>query len=401
VRGEKLLTATQVRNLKKPGKYSDGGGLYLVVSPSGARKWILRKVVDGRRRDFGLGSANEVPLAEVRETAAEYRRLIRLGNDPVAEKKKAKDRHPTFREAAERVHQENAPTWKNAKHAAQWINTLKAYVFPDFGDTYVSQIDGPAVHAVLLKIWLEKPETARRVRQRIGTVLDWAHAKGFRPYPLDLRGLSRGLPKQPKGVKHHAAMPYEDVSAFIGDLREMVHISPSARLAMEFLILTAARTGEVRGAKWSEIDLETKVWTVPADRMKAGKAHMVPLCDRAVSILGEAEDLKRGAAVDKLIFPGTTADRPLSNMTLAMILRREGLDATPHGFRSSFRDWAAEKTYMPREVAEAALAHTVENKVEAAYRRTQYLDQRRELMEAWGQFCEAKITGNLVSMMGR
>lgn len=247
--GEKLLTATQVRNLKTPGRHADGGGLYLVIAPSGSRKWVLRKVVNGKRRDFGLGSASEVALAEARETATKYRQMIRQGVDPIEERRKTREAIPTFKEAAERVHRENLPTWKNEKHAAQWLRTLVNYAFLDIGATPIDQVDGPAVHGALMKVWLTRPETARRVRQRIGTVLDWASAKGFRAHPLDMRGLSRGLPKQPHNVQHHTALPYPELPGFIGELRKMENLSLSVRLALEFLILTAARSGEARGAR--------------------------------------------------------------------------------------------------------------------------------------------------------
>lgn len=400
-RGEKLLTAIKVRNLKEPGRYGDGGGLYLVVSPSGSKKWVLRIVVKGRRRDFGLGSAASVSLAESRDEADRYRRMIRQGLDPSEEKKKAGTTIPTFCEAALSVHEEQKPTWKNAKHAQQWLNTLKAYAYPDIGEMAVDKVDGPSVRDTLIKIWLEKPETARRVRQRIGTVLDWAHAKGYRASALDMRGLSRGLPKQPKKRSHHAALPYADVPEFIADLREMGHISEAVRLAFEFLILTAGRSGEVRGAIWGEIDLETRLWTVPGDRMKMGDQHVVPLSARAIEILESASKLRWMDDPGELVFKGARPGRPLSDMTLTMLLRRAGVDATTHGFRSSFRDWAAERTAYPREVCEAALAHAVENKTEGAYRRTDFLEKRRELMNDWSRYCTDSTGTNVVSLAER
>ena len=388
-KADKILTAVTIRNLTKPGRYSDGRGLYLVVAPAGTKKWVLRIVVNRVRRDFGLGSAMSVPLAEVRERADEYRRIIRQGLDPKEEKEKrlAASKMPTFREAALSVHNENKPTWKNAKHGQQWFNTLRDYAFSDLGDMAVDKIDGPAVHGVLLKIWLTKPETARRVRQRIGTVLDWCHAKGYRPHALDMRGLSRGLPKQAKKTAHHAALPYDDVPEFIATLRRMDHIGLPVRLTFEFLILTAGRSGEVREARWSEIDLDHRQWTVPAERMKMGKKHVVPLSDRAIEILSRAAELRRKSDPGELIFNGEKPGRPLSDMTLTMLLRRAKVDATAHGFRSSFRDWAAEQTSFPREVCEAALAHAVGNKVESAYKRTDFLEKRRDLMESWAAHC--------------
>ncbi|MBT5267729.1 MAG: tyrosine-type recombinase/integrase [Rhodospirillaceae bacterium] len=399
-KADKILNAVTIRNLTKPGRYSDGRGLYLVVAPAGTKKWVLRIVVNRVRRDFGLGSAMSVPLAEVRERADEYRRMIRQGLDPKEEKEKrlAASQMPAFREAALSVHNENKPTWKNAKHGQQWLNTLRDYAFPDLGDTAVDKIDGPAVHGVLLKIWLAKPETARRVRQRIGTVLDWCHAKGYRPHALDMRGLSRGLPKQPKKSNHHAALPYDDVPEFIAALRAMDHIGVSVRLAFEFLILTAGRSGEVREARWSEIDLDERLWTIPAQRMKMDRKHVVPLSDRAVEVLDGAAKLRRKNDADELVFKGRKPGRPLSDMTLTMLLRRTKVEATAHGFRSSFRDWAAEQTSFPREVCEAALAHAVENKVEGAYRRTDFLAKRRDLMQAWARHCSPETEANVVEL---
>ena len=399
-RADKILNAVKIRSLTKPGRYGDGRGLYLVVTPAGTKKWVLRVVVNKIRRDFGLGSAMSVPLAEVRERADEYRRMIRQGLDPKEEKDKrqAAAKMPTFRTAAMSVHNENKPTWKNAKHGQQWLNTLRDYAFPDLGDMAVDKIDGPAVHGVLLKIWLIKPETARRVRQRIGTVLDWCHAKGYRPHALDMRGLSRGLPKQPKKMAHHAALPYDDVPEFIATLRAMDHIGSTVRLAFEFLILTAGRSGEVREARWSEVDLEERKWTVPAERMKMGRQHVVPLSDRAIEILTLAAEMRRRDDQTEFVFKGTKPKRPLSDMTLTMMLRRAKVEATAHGFRSSFRDWAAEQTSFPREVCETALAHAVENKVEGAYRRTDFLEKRRALMQTWARFCCPEISDNVVGL---
>ena len=397
-RGENYLTAMKVRNLKEPGRHGDGGGLYLVVSPSGSKKWVLRIVVNGRRRDFGLGSAANVSLAESRDEADRYRRMIRQGLNPSEEKRKARTTVPTFREAALSVHEEHKPTWKNTKHAQQWLNTLEAYAFPEIGEMAVDEVNGPSVRDTLIKIWLEKPETARRVRQRIGTVLDWAHAKGHRALALDMRGLSRGLPKQPKKKSHHAALPYADVPEFIGGLREMYHISKVVRLAFEFLILTAGRSGEVRGACWGEIDLETRLWTVPGDRMKMDVQHIVPLSARAIEILEDASKSRRTNDPGELVFKGAKPGRPLSDMTLSMVLRRAEVDATVHGFRSSFRDWAAERTAYPREVCEMALAHAVENKTEGAYRRTDYLEKRRELMDVWARHCSVTGDGKVVKL---
>lgn len=374
-----------VRNLREPGRYGDGNGLYLVVDPSGAKRWLLRVVVQGKRRDIGLGGLSLVTLAEAREKAVAFRRIAREGGDPLAERQKAVVLSvPTFAEAAERVYADHRTTWRNEKHAAQWITTLRTYAVPHIGSKRLDQIDTPDILKVLAPIWLTKPETARRVRQRLGTVFDWAKAAGHRTGDNPVEGVARGLPKQNTEENHHAALPYAGVPAFVKTLREN-EAGLSTRLAFEFLILTAGRTSEVLEAEWWEIDERDALWTVPAARMKAKRIHRVPLGTRAMAVLNEARPLAMGS---RYLFPGQSGDKPLSNTVLLMMLRRMKLDVkvTPHGFRSSFRDWAAETTSFPREVAEMALAHTIENKVEAAYRRSDLLEKRREMMQAWGTF---------------
>ncbi len=394
------LTAQGVKKAG-PGKYGDGGGLYLVVSDTGSRKWVLRIQVNGKRRDLGLGAATKVTLAEARDAAEDMRRAIRRGEDPVAEKRRARATMPTFREAAIMVHQEHRPSWKNPKHAQQWLSTLEAYVFPRLGDLPVNQIDGPMVRDVLAEIWLAIPETARRVRQRIGTVLDFAHAKGWREAEAPLRSVSRGLPKQPKIKGHFAAMPWQDVPNFITTMDDTLNATEPVLLAIEFLILTAARSGEVRGAVWSEFNLEDQIWLIPAERMKGGRAHRVPLSDRAVEILGRMDSFRRTAEAEAYVFEGQKQGRPLSDMTLTMPIRRANLPITIHGFRSAFRDWCAEATSTPREVAEACLAHVVRNAVEAAYARTDHLDKRRVVMDAWAAYCAgADQDGKVVPIKG-
>lgn len=380
------LTAAKIKSLTEPGRYVDGDGLMLRIAPGGARGWILRARIDGQRRDIGLGSLKVLTLAEARVKGAELRRQIAQGIDPIAERKKVADPVPTFREAAMRVHEEHKAAWKNGKHQDQWINTLASYAFPALGNRLVTEIEGPAIRDVLAPIWLAKPETARRVRQRIGAVLDWSYAKGYRPSEAPMRSLSRGLPRQPRKDGHFAAMPWPDLPAFIARLRERTSVG---RLALETLILTAARSGEIRGATWDEIDLEAGLWSVPADRMKMGRPHHVPLAPAAMDAFRCAEAFK--APCTKLVFPGQQLTRPLSDMTLTKALRDFGLDYTVHGFRSAFRDWVAEETNYPGEVAEAALAHTVANKVEAAYRRTDFLEKRRALMREWAAFCMSKV----------
>ncbi len=380
---DKALTSVQVRALKVPGRYADGNGLYLVVEPSGSKRWLLRTVVESRRRDIGLGGASLVTLAEAREKAHAYRKLARDGGDPLAERRKARATVPTFAEAAEQVHAEHKASWENPKHVQQWIRTLETYANPHFGTRRVDQIATPDVLRALAPIWLTKPETARRVRQRIGTVLNWAKAAGHRSGENPVDGVAKGLPKQGGEVEHHAALPYAEVPSFVARLRSS-DSGEVARLAFEFLILTALRTSEVLGARWQEIDEAEKVWTVPADRMKKRRVHRVPLSPRASEILDRAKLL---AGDSPFIFPGRSPAKPMSNMVFSMALRRMNVPVTAHGFRSSFRDWAAEETRYPREVAEAALAHVVENRVEAAYRRGDLLEKRRELMEAWATFC--------------
>ena len=376
------LFAAQIRALTKPGRYMDGDGLSLLLTAPRKGYWVLRATINGRRRDIGLGPLDMVKLAEARELAIDMRRDIQGGIDPIEERKRQKIEILTFKAAAEKVHTEQKATWKNGKHQDQWIKTLETYAFPKLGDRLVNDIEGPLIREVLLDFWLEKPETARRVKQRIGVVLDWAYANGMRATEAPMRSLSRALPRQPKQDGHFAAMPYENVPTFFKHLHKRTSV---ARLALEFLILTASRSGEVRGAKWAEINLGAKLWTVPAKRMKVGKEHVVPLTDTAIDVLERAKPYY--AECSDLIFPGRNVLRPMSDMTLLKILQYAKLPFTVHGFRSAFRDWAAEKTSYPGEVAEAALAHTVSNRVEAAYRRTNYLDKRRELMREWSEFC--------------
>lgn len=384
------LTALQVTNLKAPGRYTDENGLALVIAPDGSRKWVLRIQADGKRRNFGLGSAATVSLANARKAADVIREQVRAGIDPIEAREAAKAEReaiPTFAAAAKLVHEANKPTWKNAKHGAQWLASLETHAFPALGDKLVSDITGPMIHDCLAQIWLVVPETARRVRQRIGMVLDWSHSKGWRSSEAPMRAASRGLPKQPRKDQHFAAMAWEKVPGFLTELRETKHAGEVVRLAIEFTILTAARSGEVRGATWAEIDTEAKEWRIPAARMKASRAHTVPLTDRAIEILKRMAELRTSEKAETLVFPGGKRDRPLSDMALTMALRRMGAGVTVHGFRSSFRDWAAESTNFAREVCEAALAHALESRVEAAYRRSDLLEKRRALMTAWSGYC--------------
>ncbi len=390
----KALSATRVRALSKPGKYADGNGLYLIVDDSGSKRWELRTVVQRRRRDIGLGGLSLVTLAEAREEAIRMRKIARQGGDPLKERRKAAAHVPTFEEAAILVHKEHAPTWKNEKHAAQWISTLKTYVFPLFGNRPVDQVDTPEVLNALSRIWLPKPETARRVRQRIGTVLDWAKAAGHRSGDNPISGIAKGLPNQPKKQKHHAALPYSEVNSFVSRLRS-TDANESTRLAFEFLILTATRTSEVILAEWSEIDEGNKAWTIPADRMKAGNIYRIPLSGRCIEILIRSKEISDGG---RYVFPSRSGQKPLSTMVFLMMIRRMDEDITAHGFRSSFRDWAAERTNFSREVCEMALAHTVSNKVEAAYLRGDLFDKRRKLMDTWAAFVASATDADVVTL---
>jgi integrase len=376
------LTTAKLKSLTEPGRYSDGDGLFLVVKPAGGRNWVLRALCGGKRRDIGLGPLKSVDLGDARETAHQIRRQIARGLDPIAERKRERQVIPNFREAAKIVHGEHKVSWKNGKHQNQWLSTLESYAFPKLGDRLVSDIGAPEIRDVLAPIWLSKPETARRVRQRIGTVLDWACVKGFRASEAPLRSLAKGLPRQPKKDGHFAAMSYADVPEFLAKLTERESIG---RLALEAVILTAARSGEIRFARWSEVDMDAALWSIPAERMKMGRPHVVPLSPEAIGVLQKVARF-RDQTTD-LVFPGQKLKKPLSDMSLLKILRDMDLGVTVHGFRSAFRDWVAEQTTCPGEVAEAALAHAVSNKVEAAYRRTDFLAKRRELMRDWGRYC--------------
>jgi len=366
----------------------------VVVSNTGNKKWILRTVVQGRRTDIGLGGVSTTALATARKKATEMREIARDGGNPLEVRRKARSNAPTFKEAANQVHVEHSKTWKNEKHAAQWINTLKEYTFPHFGDRPVDKIGTAEVLKALSPIWLTKPETARRVRQRIGTVMDWAKAAGHRSGDNPIDGITKGLPKQPKQKGHHAALPYVEVSDFIDQLQE-TNATESTKLAFEFLILTATRTSEVRFAMWPEIDFENKTWTIPAQRMKAGRKFRVPLSARCIEILEHAKEQSDGT---EPVFPGLGKGKPLSNNTFLKALQRMGKDITAHGFRSSFRDWAAERTNFSREVCEMALAHSVSDKTEAAYLRGDLFDKRRELMDTWATYACADKGDKVVTL---
>lgn len=388
----KELSATEVRRLTKPGLHAVGGvaGLLLQVTPTGARSWILRTMVGSKRRDIGLGGFPEVPLAKAREKSRETKEQIKQGIDPVEERKQARERliasqakRLTFDEAADKFLTLKRKEFNNPKHAAQWASTLETYASPVIGSLPVDTVELAHVVNILEPLWTEKTETATRLRGRIESVLAWATVSGFRhgDNPARWKGnLDAILPKpgKLKKIQHHRALPWQEINPFIQQLRQR---KGTAAKALEFLILTATRSGEVRGATWQEIDLQARTWTVPAERMKAGKEHTVPLCDDAVKLL---ENLPRFEGSD-LIFPGARGG-VLSDVALTKPIRAIGLDATVHGFRSTFRDWCAESTNYPNEVAEMALAHTVSNAVERAYRRGDLLAKRSRLMADWSKF---------------
>ena len=393
------LTALKVEKAKQPGMYADGGGLYLRVTDDGTKNWVYRYMLNGRPRWMGMGPLHTIGLAEARNRAAECRRQRHDGVDPIEARRAGRQqvlleaaKVVTFRECAAKYIAAHRAGWRNAKHAAQWEATLGTYADPTIGALPVQAIDMALVLKVIEPIWTIKPETAGRVRGRLESILDWARVRGYREgeNPARWRGhLDKALPARSKvrKVEHHAALAYAELPKFLEKLREQ---EGTAARALEFTILTAARTGETLGAKWSEIDLLEKVWKIPADRMKARKEHRVPLPPRALAILGQMQPLRRDGQADAFVFPGNKRGKPLSNMAFLMLMRRmDRDDLTAHGFRSTFRDWAAERTNFPAEVAEMALAHAVSDKTVAAYNRSDLFDRRRRLMAQWASFCIA------------
>jgi integrase len=382
------LSARKVATAK-PGKHSDGGNLYLIVSDTGSRKWVLRFTWRGAAKEMGLGSAKDVPLTDAREKATDARRMLAKRMNPIDERKRDGG-IPTFGEMADETCEVLSAGFRNDKHKAQWRMTLLNYAGP-LRSKPVDTVATEDVLAVLKPMWTEKPETASRLRGRIEKVLDAAKAKGHRggENPARWRGhLDHLLPKPLKLTRgHHRAMPYEEVAAFVSQLRKR---EATAALALEFCILTAARSGEVLGLRRAEIDFDKKIWTLPANRMKAGREHRVPLSARAISILKKLAKVNSG----DFIFAGQARNKPLSNMAMDMMLRRmKREEATVHGFRSSFRDWAGNVSNFPREITETALSHVIGDKAEQAYRRSDALEKRRKLMEAWAGYCEPRKTG--------
>ena len=395
------LTSDFVAAVAQPGRYPDGGGLYLQVGPTGSKSWLLRYMSAGKSREMGLGPLSTVTLAEARKRAKQHKLKLLDGIDPIAERE-AKRRAEklkaalatTFDECAEAYIKAHQGGWRNAKHAEQWRSTLAVYASPVFGSLPVQAVDTAQVMKALEPIWVEKTETANRVRGRIEKVLDWAKVRGYRDgeNPARWRGhLDKLLPARRKvqKVEHFAALPYAEMGEFMRALRAQ---EGNAALALELVILTACRTSEVINARWAEFDLEGKVWTISGERMKSGREHRVPLSDAAVAVLRTMQARAEG----DYVFAGGKTNKPLSSMAMLVLLKRMGRgDLTVHGFRSTFRDWAAEMTNFPREVAEMALAHAVKDQTEAAYRRGDLFEKRRKLMQAWAEYCGregAKVT---------
>ena len=373
------LTPAFVRNVSRAGRYCDGNGLYLDVRPTGSRGWIQRLTIRGRRTELGLGGYPLVSLKEAREKAFANRKLARDGGEPLSEKRRAKSM-PTFAQAARKLRDQLSPGWRSPYHAQLWLKSMERHVFPRIGEMPVSEVTSADVIGVLTPIWHEKATTARKLRQRIRAVMQWAVAMELRPdNPCDRIGPALGA--QNYTVRRMKALPHREVASAIGKVWAS-GAKPVVKLAFELLVLTATRSGEVRGAAWTEIDLNDGVWTIPAGRSKTNREHRIPLSRRALEILEEARALGRGSP---LVFPSLRG-KPLDGTAFTRMLKRLGINAVPHGFRSSFRDWAAEETDHPREVAEAALAHVVRNQVEAAYRRTDLFDRRRRLMADWADY---------------
>lgn len=404
----KELTAIQVKRLTEPGFYSVGGatGLYFNVASGGSRSWILRATIGTKRRDMGLGGYPDISLAKARENAKDYRSQIRQGIDPIAERKankaalvSAQAKSITFKEAASRCHASKVREFRNEKHGKEWINTLERYAFPMIGSMLVADIGKSHIIQVLEPIWYEKTETATRVRQRMESVLTWASMSEFRSgenparWKDNLKGILANPTKIAK-VTHHPALPWQQIGQFMSDLRGRKGIAPRA---LEFAILTAARSGEVRGMSWSEIDFTSKIWTVPADRIKAGRRHKVPLSEDAIRILEKAS---RFEGID-YVFPALRGGM-LSDAALPAVMKRMDLSAVPHGFRSTFKDWARSNTAYADEVSELALAHVNNDATRAAYARDELLPKRQRLMRDWAKYCnQAKSSGKVLSIKGR
>ena len=379
--GNGKLTVKMVRAINRPGMYGDGNTLYLNVAPGGSKQWIQRLTIHGRRHDIGLGGCRYVTLAQAREIAYENRTLARRGGDPLATKRQVK--MVTFRQAAQRTYKTLRPRWRNEKVAANWMQQLERHAFKKLGTLPVDRIGREDVLTVLTPIWTAKPETARRVRRAIRATLKWCQAHGFVEFNAAGEGVDGALPKMPAVKSHFRALPYREVASALETIQAS-RASLTAKLAFRFLVFTAARTSEIRGARWDEIDVDSRLWRIPGERMKNGTEHRVPLSAAALDVLDQARALHDGSG---LVFPSPVRRGcQISNMTLTKVLRDSGLAerATVHGFRSSFRDWCAE-TGKPREIAEAALAHTVGG-VEGAYFRSDLFERRSRLMDSWADY---------------
>ena len=401
------LTPLKVTRLKIRGMHADGGGLYLQVSRYDTKSWIFRYTLEGQQHDMGMGPLHSITLAAAREKATAYRAMLVEGIDPIQARNATRNarmseaaRAMSFAECARRYIASHRAGWKNPKHAEQWVNTLATYAESVFGELPVQAVDTTLVMKAIEPLWIVKPETASRLRGRIESVLDWAKIRELRTgdNPARWRGhLDQLLPARGKvrAVEHHAALAYQKIGDFMAALREQ---GGTAARALEFAILTAARTGEVIGATWNEIDVTAKVWTVPPQRMKAEKEHKVPLSARVLEVIGRQQTMRES----DFVFPSTRAGKPLSNMAMAELLKRMGHgNVTVHGFRSSFRDWASEQTNYPREVCEMALAHAVDSKVEAAYRRGDLFEKRRRLMNDWEKYCRMALGQPLATPAGK
>ena len=384
------LTAKFVENVSEAGKYYDQHGLFLHVRPSGAKKWLQRYTFQGRRREIGLGSAKIVSVATARRNAHQNLVLVSEGIDPI-EDKRQDSIIPKFELAARKVYEDNRPTWRNAKHAAQFITTLETYAFPVIGNMSVKEINSSHILRILSPIWVTKAETAKRVRQRLSTVFKYCIAQQWRTDDPANIAIVAALPNPKRKVQHRKSISYNDVSGFIETVSKST-AGLSTKLGLEFLILTATRSGEVRNARWNEVN--GSIWTIPAERMKAGVAHRIPLPSRCIEILEEAKTISQGSG---FIFEGTKPNKPLSENTFNKLMKELGLEVHAHGFRTSFRTWTQEKTNYPREIAEAALAHSLRDKAEAAYARSDLLEKRAEMMEAWAQFISAS-KDNIISI---
>lgn len=388
-RPEKALTAQLVKTLATPGKYFDGHGLYLRIDSNGSRFWVQRIVIRGKRCELGLGSPCLVTLAEARSAALDNRKLARAGGDPMADKRKAKS-ILTFQEAARKVHVELSPTWKNPKDRAAFLATLKTHAFSRIGSCSIPEVTSSDIRQVILAARKVAPEVARKLVFRISAVFKWAIAEGMRK-DNPARADALALPRMTTKRERRKALPYSEVTTCLDAVRAS-GASQATKLALEFLMLTAARSGEVRMAVWSEFDLEAAVWEIPEERMKMKRPHRVPLSPAALAILGQARAREDGSG---LMFPGTKLGRPLSDMTLSKLVKELGFAADVHGFRTSFRTWAQERTNFPREVAEAALAHAVGDAVEQAYARSDVFEKRRKMMNAWAAYL-AETRNNVV-----